>query len=447
MRISFSSPGLLAPWLCFAFLCTVPCPGAAAGPAGNVLVVDSTSPLPGVFPSIQQAVDAAVNGDVILVKPGSYAGFFVNGKGIDVVGEDAHVDGSVRIFNLPLGERVLLSNLDVKGIGSTAIYGGYGLWAVDNEGRVRVQNCKLTGAKNANAPVNCMGWGDDSGWEGALISNSRNVSFARCTLKGGNGLTQNTSGGSGCWQKSAGGYGGHGVEAIDAHVALYDCSVSGGAGGYGGYGPSGEWAASGGHGYHASEGTLFASGSTFVGGDGGFFYDMLGFTVPGGAGGHGISMTATASATLLDNLAIGGAGGNQFNAIPGPDGLPVSGGAVLPLAGKQRSFASPVPQRESMAMPMRFEGEPFDTVLVLVGVGDQFLPLPALHGVLLTAAPLVLPMGNLDAGGSATTSYPLGPLSPSTLALTVPLQSAFIQADLGVYIGPPVHQVILDSSF
>src|SRR5262245_40132899 len=61
---------------------------AAAARAQNVFVV-APSPGPGVFSTrIQDAVNAAADGDVVLVKSGSYPGFLAFGKSLTVVAED-----------------------------------------------------------------------------------------------------------------------------------------------------------------------------------------------------------------------------------------------------------------------------------------------------------------------------------------------------------------------
>ena len=58
--------------------------GRASGQSA-VLTVDAAA---GPYTSIQSAVDAAGEGDIVLVKAGAFSGFTVIGKSVDVV-EDA----------------------------------------------------------------------------------------------------------------------------------------------------------------------------------------------------------------------------------------------------------------------------------------------------------------------------------------------------------------------
>ena len=80
--------------------CALALLASLAGPArAGVLVVAPT----GAYTTIQAAVDAAVDDDVILVKSGTYPSFVVRGKSL-VIAEDAGhtvlVDGAIRIGNI-----------------------------------------------------------------------------------------------------------------------------------------------------------------------------------------------------------------------------------------------------------------------------------------------------------------------------------------------------------
>ena len=58
---------------------------AAGASAQSVFVVAPVAG-PGVFSTdIQPAVDAAANGDLVLVRAGTYFGFTIDGKGVSVV--------------------------------------------------------------------------------------------------------------------------------------------------------------------------------------------------------------------------------------------------------------------------------------------------------------------------------------------------------------------------
>ena len=86
----------------------------ATAARADVLVVSPT----GHFPTIQSAVDAAVDDDVILVKSGTYYSFVVRGKSL-VIAEDAgqtvRIDGAIRIGNINGTRTVVLMGLENTG--------------------------------------------------------------------------------------------------------------------------------------------------------------------------------------------------------------------------------------------------------------------------------------------------------------------------------------------
>src|SRR5262245_14949396 len=72
---------------------------------------------PGVdFTDIAAAAAAAAPGDVILVHPGSYAGFTL-GTGVSIVGGGGvTVTGHIRLQGIPAGPRASLANLSTRAI-------------------------------------------------------------------------------------------------------------------------------------------------------------------------------------------------------------------------------------------------------------------------------------------------------------------------------------------
>jgi len=68
-----------------------------------VIVVDAGG---GATYALQPAVDAADDGDTLLVKSGTYAWFAVSNKAIAIVGDAGalvHINGAVRVRNLAAG--------------------------------------------------------------------------------------------------------------------------------------------------------------------------------------------------------------------------------------------------------------------------------------------------------------------------------------------------------
>lgn len=86
-------------------------------PAGNVLRVGPSR----AFATIQAAVDAAQSGDVVLVDPGSYAGFVIGGRALAVLPaslgaitlQAAPGQPAVTVRGIPAGQNVTLASLRI----------------------------------------------------------------------------------------------------------------------------------------------------------------------------------------------------------------------------------------------------------------------------------------------------------------------------------------------
>lgn len=421
-------------WLSVSFAAAA----ALCAQAGNVLVVDATG-AGGAFTQIEAAVQASVDGDVLLVKSGTYASFLIDGKSIDIVadsGASVLVQGGPRVINLAAGESVLLAGLKVDGIMGVPLFGGHGLSLANNAGAVRVEHCELSGASNTFNDPNCFGWGDTSGWEGAAVNNSANVAFSHCTLKGGRGM--HTKDALGCPKITPGGDGGYAIGSTNSTVAVHESTLIGGDGGRGASGGDG------GDGIRCPSGAVFVAGSTLQGGKGGYGLDWL--TGFGGLGGNGIHMmNGTASATVLDSTLLGGALGQGFLGDGAP-GSPVAAGVPTFYPGFARSFAVAGPARENTNLQIQLDGQPFDFALALVGQSDAFLLLPAFSGVLLASSPLFVTLGSLGATGSKSVAVPFGLLAPGESEALLPLQGVFVGTGLEVVLGSGAHQLLLDSS-
>lgn len=144
--------------------------------------------VPGVFGSVQAAVDAAVAGDVVVVAPGASAeSVVVDGKGIILVG-DGDMLKLVRLMvtNVPAGQIAVIRNVSVPHVGYTPTLSGEALRLVDNVGSVWVEDCSFRGmhgfegtATTADPPVN--------GAPGAVVMGCKDVALLRSQFVGGAG--------------------------------------------------------------------------------------------------------------------------------------------------------------------------------------------------------------------------------------------------------------------
>jgi hypothetical protein len=201
-------------WLrCLAGLFTLP------AFAGQVVIVDG--PAAGTYVDIASAVAAAQEGDVLLVGPGSYGAFTIDGKSLSVFAQDptrSFVAQPIVVRNIPAGASVVLHGLQSTGSGTV----GADALAIENvQGDVRVQACRLTGRRGFFASGSTPTGGD-----GAYVVGSPRVVFVDCVLTGGKGADGST------W--NLGGTGGNGLQASQSSVAVVATRCVGGSGGAGG---------------------------------------------------------------------------------------------------------------------------------------------------------------------------------------------------------------------
>jgi len=201
----------------------------------------------GDFVHIQDAVDSAQDGDVILVLDGAYAGFTIDGKSLVVAGEpsgDVRVAAVVAVRNLSATQKVELDHLR---IGLTFVCAGASsLTLDDNAGSVRIVDCEVRGfICTSSDPVCCVG--------GAALGchSSLDVGVLRSTLTAGGVFDYN-------YYRAP-----PGIDASFSNVIITDSTVVGGDGYQDNFCEPGR----GGPGAHIRDSsTLRSFGTTFDGG-------------------------------------------------------------------------------------------------------------------------------------------------------------------------------------
>lgn len=419
----------------------------AAG-AGDVLVVDAAGGSP--YATIQAAVDAAVDGDTVLVKPGSYAAFTVTQKDLSLVGDGSPlpiVTGESRVLNLFTNQAVLLAGLDLRGV---KLNGAPfpALTIADTLGAVRIEDCLVQGANGLWCPGSGLGcpspW--PAGGVAAVVSRAADVTFARCVIQGGRGLDDHIG------QNNPGG---DGLVIEGARVSLYASDVRGGRGG--GHSGSPGFLADGGNGGRGvfaielgpEPVVLHLSGTPIRGGAGGIGADCID---PSGWGGAGVQITGSGAGgaqlvRIAGNL-IGGVGGcGEPNGAP----LLLSGGAtqaILPFSARRARVTSPV--REGQPMQYVFEGEPGDRVFLIAGLVPDFRLLVASGGVLHlgsgTFGALAF-QGIVPPGGILTVPATAPTLPPGVDGQRFFLQTFFRDLANARRLATPLTPVVLDASF
>lgn len=407
----------------------------------GVIVVNASGG--GHHTDLPAAILAASDGDVLLVKAGTYSGFTIQNKAVDVVADSGTtpvITGSVTIRDLAATQTVTLTGLKVQPAasmtGTTPA-----LYLFGNTGAVRLQGVDVRGFDRPGCSVT-------QGQRGLYVQTSSDVFVVRSSIRGGRGAQD----------FGYSGEGGEGLWTIQSSVALYDCSVTGGPGGdvdpgcgafvygYGG---------NGGDGFRSSDAAFFGSGCSIVGGDGG----ASGAPPPGtwtapGCGGYGL-YAYTAWTVPLRVLASQFAGGTPGVATTGgtcPPTQPIvtNGVPLVTLSGSAHRTSATRVVREQQTLRVDFEGVPGERVEVVFSEQGRHSYSDAWRGVLAvrTRSPgLVLQAGTLDANGRLTIAWPVPDLGAGVQEQRFFLQAAFVDASGATTLGPPGTVVLLDSAF
>ncbi|MCE9595662.1 MAG: right-handed parallel beta-helix repeat-containing protein [Planctomycetes bacterium] len=416
---------LSASLLCLSTWTTLAAPANA-----DVLIVAANSPYSTDFPTIQAAVDAAVDGDTLVVQSGTYSAFAVDGRELAIVaapGANVVVAGSVRVEHTPVGAVLLLAGLKITG----DALAGHGLLAESNSGFVRVQDCTFKGRDGlVQHEYDLHGYGP----EGALLEANFAVSFTRCSFVGGVPPYS--------YDCCDFGYtGGHGLRTELTSLALYDCTSTGGAGSTGG------WGGIGGDALHLESGSVFASGTSFTGGNGGKGDDFI--YAQGGNGGNGISANAGSSLRRLGTTSVGGIGGGffGFGATGTPGQALVGTGSVVTLVGAARKLSGPTAVVENSSVVLTVQGQPGDRVYLEKSLDAGFAFVPGWHGVKLFAGwPRlgVAPLAVVPSSGIATFTLHADDLLATESSRIRHTQLYVKSIGGGPYLGAPLDLVVFE---
>ena len=379
----------------------------AAGPSlaqGQLWVVDGASGPGFDFTDIQSAVDAASDGDTIVVRDGAYPGFTIDAKSL-VVTEAAGSFTSTADFtviNLAPDQEVT-----VRGLNADPIL------LEDNEGAVFLESI--------GTPFPFIFCSPSSGGKGDALTVRfcETVVATRCGFSGEATAT----------------FGYDGIDASGSNLYLFECSAEGGM-------PSGAGTFPGGVGARITNSFLFASGCYITGG--------CGADGPlcsrGGSGGVGL-INAVSSVHLLETELKGGVKGcaleYPFCGGCGGTGAASTGGHTL-LAGFARNFTLESPGSGGQTTTLSYAGVAGDLVFALVGFELEALFAPDLAGTLvLPIPPLLLALGSADATGVLNTEVALPPLPPGTGAFTVYSQGAAVSPVGAAVLAAPSQLTIL----
>jgi len=425
--------------------------------AQGLFIVDDDGG-PGVFATeIQPAIDAAAPGSTILVREGDYSHFRIFNKGMKVVaveGDEVRVhfvdEHGIHVENVPSFQSVVLRGLDVVPDDATGISGfDWGLYVKVAQGPVLVEDCSIGGKEGWNTSLGSITRGQDAAW----VMNSWAVTFVRCEIIGGSGA-DTLDAVPGPTQEYPPGRGGWGLYVQDSTAYLYDSTFEGGHGGSV-LAPGNTYAWDGADGQSGliAQGTSFvyASGCTYVGGDGGQgMADVAPATCgDGGDADHGLHVvTATVEFLDLDSTAIAGVAGApgcaSGSAGVSAQGIEVLAGDYSALAGTAHGVEIDATVESGGAVTIELRGEPGEMAFLLVGFAPLAQWSQGLMGMLMPKSPLVIALGPMPVSGTMSLPLPIADVPVSTA--TMFLQGAFQAADGSAVLGAPSALTVFNTS-
>ena len=388
-------------------LASIACAPALA--AQSVLVVDKNQGPGWEFATIQSAVNAAQDGDIVLVRSETYydESLTIVAKGLTITsdfGGYVRLTEGVTVEGLLPGQTVVLRGLNIEPDTWWLNDDKYGLRALDCAGSIRVEGCTLIAS-------HLSGKLGGRGFDGLFADGCTSLVVVNCTMRGGLPAIS-----------SSDGLGGHGLHATDSRISAFGSTFKGIAG----------FSTGGAHdfdgdGVHLESGWFYAASCTFEGGGSSVTCH----------GGYGIE--AESADLVLVSPAY------ASNACRPP--ISLTGCTLLELLAPQQFLLMTSPVREGQTLLLQAAGEPNQPVLLLVSLGleDAFaawLQAPLL--VSLSPA-LITPVGSTSSIGWLVQSFTVGALPPGIEGATVFCQAAF-GAGASVRLSNPMSIVLLDAS-
>lgn len=394
-----------------------------AAAAADVLTVSPGGLQGADFGLIQDAVDAAAEGDIIRVSQGTYVAFEIDGKGLSVIADEfVTIVGELSVRNLGAGSTVVLQNLK-----NSQQPLEHGLVVKACVGEVIIDSCSFRTANFTGLRLH-----------GGLIEGSNSVTISNSVFAGGHAENCDF-----CNLDAAG----HGVLVKSSRVAFEDSSATGGFGG------SPDDTGTGGNGAAGMaivSSFVHAAGSHFVGGNGG-----IGGCGTSGCFDAGDGASAVVATGTSGNAATVRLRGSTLAPGQSPNGTapPTSTDAFAALSfvnARAASLASNSPVRLGETLELRLTGQAADSALLAFSLDSSWVYLPQFEGVLRPSFPLLLnrlvPAGQFPAGtGEILVSLPINDLAG--------LDGVVLHAQLattgsgGNLLGSTTVIVLLDDAF
>jgi hypothetical protein len=397
---------------------------ASVGFAGVLRVAPAGAP----YTTPQAAIDAAVDGDTILIAPGVYPGFTITDEALSIAVDPpgtVHC-GAVLVENVSAARNVLIDSLRITAAN------GIALKVRACAGSVRIQGCNVQGVDgvyNTTIPATT----------GAYVTGSTDVVLRTCDVRGGNGGAIYSQGYNGA----------DALFARGSRVALYGCTLQGGYGGSADPDGSGD-GGHGGDGLETPDSFVLAQQTSFRGGGGGDAGDgdFLTRGGDGGDGGHGVRLRADAPGTTPEVVTrtctlaggsggIGGFWGGAFGTAGSPSSASV--GTVRPaVQSTNLNVDTPSGWRVGNLVPVTVVAPPGSSVALLLGPDAGFAQNTATDYALHVPSPFFrrLALGVVPPSGSLVLNLVVPPPPAGVGSVTWHLQALAVGGGAGPTSSP-----------
>lgn len=401
--------------------------------AGNVHIVGGPA---STAATIQLAVDAAVDGDVVLVRTTPQGAFAVGDKSLTIVGEiaNATIDGTVSLQGLSAAKSVA-----IRGFAITPPAGTLALQIFGCAGHVRLDDLSVVRGPGFTVSASLVS-----------IANSADVTLTHATVADNSVLV---TGGSG-----------PALGVSNSSLSIDACTIAGTRGsdgqiqGFNVIPPIGGLPAIG----VSSNSHLFVQGSVISGGKGGDGTDancppMAQGPTVGAPGGSAIFVTSSPDVSFVDALVTGGVGGTGGAGAPGcgftaaadgTDGAPIVNATPLVFADVARQLSAQALTRELTTLDLVVSGEPGESATLLISSTCQRNVVPGIQGPVLVGPSLRrIPLGIVPGSGVLNASLPLGDLAPGVQGSRRFLQAFCRDANGQVRLTGCTSVVFLDAAY